>query len=104
MSAAWVKANPEKMRVHRRVWRVKNPKVVRKLAIEYEKRNPEKRRAHVAICNAVRRGTIIKPTICEDCGEGSRRIEAHHADYSKLLEVNWLCQPCHIKTHKTMVV
>jgi len=69
MSAAWVKANPEKMRVHRRVWRVKNPKVVRKLAIEYEKRNPEKRRAHVAICNAVRRGTIIKPTICEDCGE-----------------------------------
>jgi hypothetical protein len=86
----------------RKAWKKRNPEWVRVLAIRYEERNPEKRRAHVAICNAVRRGKIVKPTICEACGEEPGRIEAHHADYSKLLEVNWFCQLCHTKIHKMM--
>lgn len=50
-------------------------------------------------------GKMIKPTICEHCGKDSskgevKRIEAHHHDYSKKLEVEWLCSPCHYKEDK----
>ena len=28
------------------------------------------------------------------------RSEAHHRDYSKPLEVEWLCRPCHDDEHR----
>lgn len=34
---------------------------------------------------------------CEKCG--IVKVEAHHADYSKPLEVNWLCRSCHRTEH-----
>jgi hypothetical protein len=60
-------------------------------------RNPEKQRAHQQLNNAVRRGKLISPEECEQCGKLKCRLEAHHEDYSKPLEVNWLCCSCHVK-------
>lgn len=81
-------------------WREKHPEVaaasVAKARAAWMDRNPEKRAAHIAVGNAVRDGVLVKGP-CERAAEGgcSTRIEAHHDDYSKPLEVRWLCSRHH---------
>lgn len=65
---------------------------------KYVSNNPQKRRAHVLLGNAVRDGRVTKRYSCEECGAGGR-IHGHHDDYSKPLEVRWLCPSCHKKWH-----
>lgn len=62
--------------------------------------NEDKRGAHVVVNNALRDGRIEKPKNCEVCGKSDCRLEAHHEDYSKTLDVVWLCVSCHAKLHK----
>jgi hypothetical protein len=64
--------------------------------------HPDKRRTHYAVNNAVRDGRLIKPSCCEDCGGGERRIEGHHDDYGQPLSVRWLCKPCHGSAHRAL--
>lgn len=64
----------------------------------YIERNPEKRKAHIAVGNAVRDGKLVKPDSCPKCGRESRII-GHHSDYSKPLEVEWMCNKCHHSLH-----
>ena len=61
--------------------------------------NPEKRQAHIALNNAVRDGKLVKPSTCDDCGF-SGTLHGHHEDYTKPLEVIWVCPPCHAQRHK----
>jgi len=56
---------------------------------------PERRKAQVALDNAVRDGRV-KKLPCFVCGE---KAEAHHPDYSAPLDVVWLCPPHHKQTH-----
>ncbi len=56
--------------------------------------NPEKRRAHYIVQTAIRSGRLAKPSTCSWCG-ATDRIEASHDDYSRPLDVDWLCPPCH---------
>jgi len=56
--------------------------------------HPDRYKAQTMIGNAVRDGRIIKSKTCEICGSSSF-IHAHHQDYSKPLEVVWLCAKCH---------
>lgn len=40
---------------------------------------------------------------CEDCGiehDELQPVEMHHADYSKPLDVTWLCRDCHLARHE----
>lgn len=60
-------------------------------------RNPNKRKAHIKLGNSVRDGKIKKKP-CAVCG--SCKVHAHHDDYSKPLEVIWLCQKHHRDIHK----
>lgn len=64
-------------------------------------KNPAKYAAHKKIRDLVKRGKIEKPTHCSMCGkqEIARNIHGHHADYSKPLEVIWVCCNCHRKIH-----
>ncbi len=41
----------------------------------------------------------LKPKPCEICGLSSQFTLAHHRDYSKPYDVNWLCPSCHMKVH-----
>lgn len=56
-------------------------------------------RAWSIFYQALCRGSIVKPTYCQHCGRESK-LEAHHYDYNKPLEVQWLCKRCHSKAHK----
>lgn len=63
-------------------------------------KNPDKYHARMALGNAVKSGKILKNN-CEQCG--STESEAHHHDYSKPLEVTWLCFKCHRQVHGQMI-
>jgi len=63
----------------------------------YIERNPLKRSAHVLVGNAIRAGKLIRKP-CEVCG--SESAQAHHDDYSKPLDVRWLCTIHHAEWHK----
>ncbi len=65
---------------------------------KYRSRYPERRKAHILVGNAIRDGRLI-PKNCEYCGHDTN-IHAHHEDYSKPLEVIWLCQRCHGRRHR----
>src|SRR5210317_636309 len=61
---------------------------------QYRERFPEKAIARSAVNNAIRDGRLKKGGECEKCGEKDR-IHGHHDDYSKPLDVRWLCARCH---------
>lgn len=50
---------------------------------------------------AVRIKIIKKPEKCSNCHK-EREIQEHHSDYSKPLEVVWVCVECHAKLHTRM--
>lgn len=65
-------------------------------------RHPSKQKARSVVMIALRNGTLTKPEKCEarwGLVECWGRIEAHHKDYSKPLEVKWLCMGHHRKVH-----
>lgn len=59
-------------------------------------REPEKDKARRRVAYAVQTGQI-KRMPCESCG--SMRVQAHHYDYSKPLDIKWLCFTCHRAEH-----
>lgn len=61
--------------------------------------NREKYRAHMKVSEALQRGVLVRPNLCEDCLERVERPDAHHDDYSKPLDVRWLCRSCHRAEH-----
>lgn len=67
---------------------------------EWGKRNREKRAAHRALHRAILAGKIIKSNRCSLCGKTECNIEGHHYDYSKPLNVVWVCTECHGKLHR----
>lgn len=68
--------------------------------IAWIERNPVKRVANVIVGNAVRDGTLLKPSSCEVCHKVVGRINGHHDDYAYPLIVRWLCSKCHAERHK----
>ena len=63
----------------------------------WAEKNPEKIKAHQSLDNAVRDRKVIKFP-CQICG--SEDSEGHHEDYTKPLEVIWLCPKHHSEHHK----
>ena len=67
---------------------------------------PETGNAHNILEYAIRKGIVKQKERCENCKEikkvkdGRTGVHAHHPDYNKPLEVNWLCQKCHHSWHK----
>ena len=66
---------------------------------KFRRNNPEKYAAHGAVSIAVSTGKIAKPSVCAECGRFAK-VQGHHEDYAKPLEVVWLCSTCHSKRHR----
>ncbi len=63
---------------------------------EYRKNNPNKYKATNMVNNAIKGGKLHSEP-CAECGHADS--VAHHDDYSKPLNVRWLCQAHHKKWH-----
>jgi len=67
----------------------------------HRERHPERSRARALTHKAIAAGTLRRMP-CEVCG--SMRVQAHHDDYSKPLDVRWLCFAHHMEVHGKVVV
>ncbi len=64
---------------------------------KHREKYPEKYTARNRLHAAVRDGRLEKQP-CESCG--NEKVHAHHDDYSKPLNVRWLCAVCHGIEHR----
>ncbi|MGC1177023.1 MAG: hypothetical protein WA843_03035 [Candidatus Saccharimonadales bacterium] len=105
--------NKEKCYANAAKWNKANREIVNKRTreryafdkssiVERDRRHAEKKKAQHLLQTYVQRGKILKPSICSICNCESKRIEGHHADYSKPLEVIWVCSSCHHNIHKSL--
>lgn len=62
----------------------------------WREENPVGYAAQTAVSNAVRDGRLAKLP-CVFCN--APNVHAHHRDYSKPLDVIWLCPKCHHRLH-----
>lgn len=90
------KVHPEKKRISNKVWIKAHPDRVKERDNSYRGKYPEKFHARQAVKYAIKVGKLIKQP-CEVCGD--KKSQAHHDDYSKQLDVRWLCVKHHSEIH-----
>lgn len=56
-------------------------------------------KARKAVELAIRYKRIERPSLCSECNKEGK-IEAHHQDHTKSLEITWLCKSCHSVLNK----
>lgn len=95
----WAAANRHKDKEYSRRYRARNPGLKREQRRRERQETPEKYSARQALRYALKTGRVVRPDACEDCGKKCKP-QAHHPDYSRKLDVRWLCQPCHAAEHK----
>ncbi|KKM90366.1 hypothetical protein LCGC14_1239320 [marine sediment metagenome] len=67
---------------------------------EPRSRSEFKKKVKALVYNAIRRGDIVRPKSCQKCGKRGVRLDAHHEDYKKTMEVVFLCTACHGIKHR----
>lgn len=119
-SAARMRAkDPERFKLIKKKFRLRNREKLNEESKAYYQKNIEKRRAaHRAYSKKskekLRTRTIgqniawaaiaskkISKEPCAICGE--RIVEGHHNDYSKPLEITWLCRKHHAAWHRVFI-
>ena len=91
------KRNPSTYRKKDLAYYKKNFKKIKARREVYYRNNRHKILAQNAVKTALFKGEITRP---ENCACGNKKPQAHHDDYSKALEVRWLCRSCHMLWHK----
>lgn len=79
-------------------WQSKNIERVRENRRDWKRKNRDQENAKSQIAKALRKGKMLRPDMCENC-KIKCKPEGHHFDYSKPLEVQWLCFVCHKQIH-----
>lgn len=75
-------------------------RVANRIAVQsWSERHPEAVAARRRLRQAVAKGHVTPAPCCQerDCSE--RKLDAHHANYSRELEVLWLCRQHHRQIH-----
>jgi len=70
----------------------------KKANLRYERKNPGREKANKAVAYALKTGLLIKKS-CTVCGT-TKSIHGHHEDYSKPLDIIWLCALHHSEVHR----
>jgi hypothetical protein len=91
--------NPE-AQTYSRNWYARNAERRAQYHREYAAKYPERIRAKEEVRTAIAAGVLIRPSFCEGCGEDCSP-DAHHWDYSRPLDVEWLCKLCHAGAHRS---
>ena len=112
----WQQENKEKVKIYNKIYYKnltnKQYENALKRKREFEKtqkgresakkyRQGQKWIARYTFRNAIRDGKIEKKDVCSFC-MSKERVEGHHADYSKPLEITWVCRKCHSALHKAL--
>lgn len=95
--------NPEPYRQRRAQWVLANPEKVQESQRRYylKRKLKETQRVRMITGNAIKSGELIRQP-CQYCND--LKVEAHHNDYSKPLEVQWLCPKHHKAWHRVFGV
>lgn len=78
-------------------YRKKSPVAALNTRIKTCAKNPTHSNAHRVVAAAIEAGKLKTPNECQGCGRkaSETRLSAHHHDYTKPLDVIWLCAACH---------
>lgn len=96
-------ADPELHQLQRRRAYAADPEREYARVTAHRAAHPGRIAAYDAVRRALGRGDLTRPDACGACGCSDRRIEAHHDDYAKPLDVCWLCASCHKHKHMAEV-
>jgi hypothetical protein len=88
--------HPDYFKNYLKKWKTNHPGYSTQIGKKWKKNNPEKNKAYVKVWYALKTGKIKKDK-CFFCN--NKKVEAHHKDYKKPLEVIWLCDGCHKQVH-----
>jgi hypothetical protein len=89
-----------KSRSHNCKWELENHDKVNAYKRRWDKMNPVKVKAQRRVRRAIKAGKLVRPDHCEICNAKCKPV-AHHADYTRPLDVVFLCPSCHIgSTHR----
>jgi hypothetical protein len=86
----------EKDKLYRRKRRLEQRELIAEQSKRYAIKNLEKLKTHDKVYQAIQKGLLHKKP-CSICG--TEKVVAHHPDYSKPLEVEWLCEVHHRAEH-----
>lgn len=92
----WVKNNPGQNAIIKKKWKLNNPEKFTDSNKKYNKNNPEKIEAHKSLNLAIRHGRMQRKP-CFLCD--NPKSHGHHHDYSKPLDVWWMCHKHHMRFH-----
>ena len=81
-----------------KLWKKSNIDRVKKSLRTWIEKNPMKKRAHSILNYHVSVGNMSRPKKCVKCFKECKP-DAHHVDYTKPLDVLWLCRQCHRNEH-----
>lgn len=77
-------------------------KLARREAVKRSiKKHYAKQMARLKLNYHVKVGNILRPDECSVC-KHTVKVEGHHTDYTKPLEVVWVCRTCHCGLEKSV--
>ncbi len=74
-----------------------HPEKPNEVKLAYIAKFPNRQKARTLVSQAIKKGLLVRKK-CEICE--SDKSQAHHDDYTKPLDVRWLCSLHHIQWHQ----
>lgn len=89
-------------REYTRAWRAKYPEKYKAQMARWRKTHRKNQWAQLVLWRAKQSGKVKVSTVCQLCWDIGQKLQGHHTDYDKPLEVIWLCRGCHavVDRHK----